>query len=179
MKPFENNSVNVTFGSHSFFGQDLMPSIENVSRRRICGSTPYEQRDALEYLYVYGGRGVIEINGIRHALQRGSCLVLSSYQLCRFSAENAHPLEINDCRLKDGSVYVFWSCPYYQQPDFRTSVEKTSQIQQFDERQMEQIEALWNQIYNCHFSTDRLAKEQQLYLFMEYLGYFHRLCYRK
>lgn len=165
------------FGSHSFFRQELIPSIEKVGRRLVSAKTTYEHQGTLEYLYILDGRGEIRINGAGHALQRGTSLALMNFQLRQFLPEAGHPLQINYCRLKEGAMYAFWSCPYYQPPNFLTSHNKTSGVWSFPEEQREEIERLWTVMYDLQFQESAYAKQKQLYTLMEYLGYFHRLCY--
>lgn len=166
------------FGSHSFFGRELIPCIEKVGHRLITANTTYEHQDSLAYLYVFDGRGHININGVNYAIQRGSCLALMNFQLYRFLPEPAQALQISYCRMKGGAMYAFWSSPYYQPPDFQKSHNKTSQVWNFPDQQLDEIEQLWRTIYDCQFQTDAYAKQKQLYILMEYLGYFHRLCYQ-
>lgn len=72
------------FGSHAFFGQELIPSIKKVERRLVSAKTAYEHQDALEHLYILDGRGEIRMSGMGHALQRGTCLALMNFQLRQF-----------------------------------------------------------------------------------------------
>lgn len=175
MSSFDEMCSEIAYSSCHFFGQNNTPEIEKVARTEISKKTLFQQRNLFEYFYVRNGHGKININGKVYPLQRGCAALLSNYQLRQFIPEDG-PLDLNYCHVRDGSIYVFWSCPYYTAPNFKFPGEREVQIFRFPQEALERIDRIWDEMSALPEKEEHLLQAQQVYLFMEYLGEFHRLC---
>lgn len=168
MREFDDSCVIFTHTNYSFFGHQVIPRIEKVGHKVIERTTAFRQVKSSTYVYVHSGSGRININGSVYPISRGSVISFLNYHVYRYLPDSK--LEVSYCCFNNGSVCTFFNNPYFPHSAYKTLLDETAPVWQFQPSEIPVVEPLWSTIQSLQESNDANTMEHQLYLMMEFLG---------
>ncbi len=108
----------VSFGSHNYFVENVLPDNIQACLRRISSPTPYVNNRDEVFLLVRSGTGTMLVNGLEYKLRPNTLINLGPFHRYRFIPDKGQQLEIADSRMNSGTYVYMIANPYLKMEQF-------------------------------------------------------------